>query len=1156
MLKTFRPNKTYFYYIPRNSFKILSYRKQWYKKDDNALPSLCVLQTISKLLPDYLSHDPEKKKAAKNVWWNESEALQKILIDISQKELGEQEAMKYIISITHLEVLKGVLECSNTNNQCLWFKRTIKNIENVEPSWQLSRYIECLGQEKKWQNSRRLLNNLKQKMMDSLPSDNIHEYIIPWTEKGVDPSLPEHMQYLQQINEDFERHMMTMIDKAIVEREQESKREPLLEECLQHLEFCRKKSQAFGRVEDLQKIKSYLQGPSKCPFIVHATSGSGKTTLMAMAASRTKSWLSEKVSVIMRFVGTTYESTDIIPFLQILAQQIKEAKGQYAYKAEGDIKHILSDFQTSLQGVSPDKPIVLYIDALDQFNASNGARELFWLPKILPDNVKLVVSTLEDPKYECFRKLKVIVKEDTNILQLRPFTKDDVHQIINGWLENDNRTLTSDQRLVLVSAFNECPLALFLKLSYDTASTWASYYSVDQTSLEKTVRASINKLFQRLEVLHGKLLTSKAFGYLTAAKIGLSEAELEDILSCDDDVLNDVYMYWTPPVRRLPPLLLVRLKASLEDKHYLVERGVDGLLVMYWYHRQFSEAAYDRYCGDTDIRQNIHAGLADFFSGTWAQGKKKPYTDRQGISDSADRQVAEQPFQNGDRYNTRKLKNLAYHRIMSGDLHKTKQECLCNFYFLLHRLKGTSIRQLLEDFEIAVDVFPSDKAINQILYTLRLSESALLQDGDSLVSQILGRLPCIEETEEFLQQCKDSGVTYIKTNRHVLRRPGGQLKYALHGDDQDVLHLDMTQDGKTVVTSATSNIVKLWDVLKGKLIRNIEDLDNLVRNVNFINNDTGILVRTSKKLITLTIFGDILYAIPIEQLYSLYAIGGVGKTILCLYRDDCLQFYDLCNGSLTHSTTTQGTILTDPNGYNNNDFKYSFRLAVNYGTDIFIALIDNSRKLFTLVDLESKTASKFSRVFQDNEEEESSEIDAIAITRDNKYVIVASMAQTDLILYDTKTLEKVRVIPGNKNLIYEKFKISNDGKYLYCPCKQFVLIYNLETWERTVIFRHSFEVINVCSVDMKTFVTICGDYGLWIWNKDGEEDRNQMDGFIGTTVSYLSHIPNSYYVVTLTSHRNDHYIQVHDVVKKIKVRQSKIHKDQKVGGLKTERYCN
>ena len=49
------------------------------------------------------------------------------------------------------------------------------------------------------------------------------------------------------------------------------------------------------------------------------------------------------------------------------------------------------------------------------------------------------------------------------------------------------------------------------------------------------------------------------------AKNGLSESELEDILSCDDDVLNDVYMYWTPPIRRLPPLLLVRLRTDLSS---------------------------------------------------------------------------------------------------------------------------------------------------------------------------------------------------------------------------------------------------------------------------------------------------------------------------------------------------------------------------------------------------------------------------------------------------------------------------------------------------------------------------------------------------------------------------------------------------------------
>ena len=69
---------------------------------------------------------------------------------------------------------------------------------------------------------------------------------------------------------------------------------------------------------------------------------------------------------------------------------------------------------------------------------------------------------------------------------------------------------------------------------------------------------------------------------LFSAKNGLTEAELEDILSCDDDILNDVYMYWEPPVRRLPPLLFVRLKADLsqylgrnnnDDNNNFISRG-------------------------------------------------------------------------------------------------------------------------------------------------------------------------------------------------------------------------------------------------------------------------------------------------------------------------------------------------------------------------------------------------------------------------------------------------------------------------------------------------------------------------------------------------------------------------------------------------------
>lgn len=54
--------------------------------------------------------------------------------------------------------------------------------------------------------------------------------------------------------------------------------------------------------------------------------------------------------------------------------------------------------------------------------------------------------------------------------------------------------------------------------------------------LEPTVRGLITHLFEDLEMEHGRTFASHAFGCLTVAYRGLSDAEMEDILSCDEEV--------------------------------------------------------------------------------------------------------------------------------------------------------------------------------------------------------------------------------------------------------------------------------------------------------------------------------------------------------------------------------------------------------------------------------------------------------------------------------------------------------------------------------------------------------------------------------------------------------------------------------------------
>lgn len=56
---------------------------------------------------------------------------------------------------------------------------------------------------------------------------------------------------------------------------------------------------------------------------------------------------------------------------------------------------------------------------------------------------------------------------------------------------------------------------------------------------------------------------------------------MEDLMSLNDDVLSDVNQYWTPPMRRLPPFLWVRIKNDL--KEYIVTRYGCLNLNIYWH---------------------------------------------------------------------------------------------------------------------------------------------------------------------------------------------------------------------------------------------------------------------------------------------------------------------------------------------------------------------------------------------------------------------------------------------------------------------------------------------------------------------------------------------------------------------------------------------
>lgn len=74
--------------------------------------------------------------------------------------------------------------------------------------------------------------------------------------------------------------------------------------------------------------------------------------------------------------------------------------------------------------------------------------------------------------------------------------------------------------------------------------------------------------------------------FLYIFRSGLSEAELQDVLSLDNDVLAEIYKYWLPPshtLLRFPRLHWSRLRHDLTA--HLTERWEGGVILLGFTHR-------------------------------------------------------------------------------------------------------------------------------------------------------------------------------------------------------------------------------------------------------------------------------------------------------------------------------------------------------------------------------------------------------------------------------------------------------------------------------------------------------------------------------------------------------------------------------------------
>src|SRR5207249_1118040 len=125
------------------------------------------------------------------------------------------------------------------------------------------------------------------------------------------------------------------------------------------------------------------------PLVVHGAPGSGKSALLAYIAEQARAASTNSGIFVIRFIGTTPDSSDARSMLFSLCRQISREYGADEGDVPTDYRGLVQKLPKCLALATADRPLILILDALDQLPGTDSA----WLPGELPPYVSLVLST-------------------------------------------------------------------------------------------------------------------------------------------------------------------------------------------------------------------------------------------------------------------------------------------------------------------------------------------------------------------------------------------------------------------------------------------------------------------------------------------------------------------------------------------------------------------------------------------------------------------------------------------------------------------------------------------------------------------------------------------------------------------------------------------
>ena len=343
-----------------------------------------------------------------------------------------------------------------------------------------------------------------------------------------------------------------------------------------------------GRSSDLQRCQSHLAdtGP---PLVVTAPEGVGKTALLAKLVTSTRA---DDTPVIEAYLGSVPGGADARQLVTFIVTAARRRLG------EG----ITSDVDPDQLALSLDRcfrsatgKLAIVIDAVDALEDREGALDLGWLPREIPDHVRILLSSRPGRPIAAAKGRGWSHHEITG---LEPAERKEVAE---AFLARFGKRLEPRQLLRLSEA-DRLANPLLLRTVLGELRVVGRYDALDEQLGQYLAAPDASHLFRlvlmRLERDLGDAgpdVVRASLTALWASRYGLSEQELAAVAGSREQPLQ----------RRILSMLVLNLGEHV--------RSVGGRLRLA--SDAFAAAVAERYLADAAAVATAHERLASYFEG-------------------------------------------------------------------------------------------------------------------------------------------------------------------------------------------------------------------------------------------------------------------------------------------------------------------------------------------------------------------------------------------------------------------------------------------------------------------------------------------------------------------------------------------------------------